>query len=92
MDDEGDLIGYQVLPHGTPVVTADGVELGTVVEVLDNEREHIFDGLVVKTPERRVFVDAPEVERIAERRVTLNIDAGAAATLEEHKDWRDALD
>ena len=87
-DDDGPAIGYQVLPRGTPVVTSDGVELGRVHRVLDNEREHIFDGIVVKTEGRRVFVDAPEVARIAERRVTLTIDAAAAASLPEHKGWR----
>jgi hypothetical protein len=46
-----------------------------VAKVLDNAREHIFDGLVVKTQEGRVFVDAPEVERIFERRVYLNVDS-----------------
>ena len=44
--------------------------------MLDNYREDIFDGLVIETPsgERR-FVDAPEVERTAERAVTLTITA-----------------
>jgi hypothetical protein len=85
VDDEGDQIGYQVLPRGTPVVTSDGVQLGTVHRVEDNEREHIFDGIVVKTDDGRVFVDAPEVARIAERRVTLTIDAAQAAQLPEHR-------
>lgn len=92
MDDEGHLIGYKVLPRGTPVVTSDGTALGTVAQVLDNDREHIFDGLVVKTSERRVFVDAPEVDRIAERRVTLTIDAAAAAGLEPYRGWRGGLE
>ena len=33
--------------RGTPVYSSDEVEVGKVVEVLDNYREHIFDGLVV---------------------------------------------
>ena len=89
MDDEGHAIAYNVLPKGTPVVTSDGVQLGTVAQVLDNAREHIFDGIVVRTPERRVFVDAPEVARIAERRVTLTITAAEAADLPEHaRGWK----
>ena len=42
----------------------------------DLAREHILDGIVVKTTsgERR-FVDAPEVARTAERAVTLTIVA-----------------
>ena len=78
MEDEGDPIGYLVLARGTPVVGSDGVEIGTVAEVRDNKREHIFDGLVVSTAGGPVFVDAPEVARIAERRVTLNVDSSYA--------------
>ena len=92
MEDDGQAIGYKVLPRGTPVVTADGVEIGTVAKVLDNEREHIFDGIVVRGSDRRVFVDAPEVVRITDRRVTLSIDAGAARELPEYKGWRGALE
>jgi hypothetical protein len=86
MDDEGHQIGYKVLPKGTPVVTADGTTLGTVAKVMDNAREHIFDGIVVKTPDGRIFVDAPEVDRIAERRVTLNVDA--SFEFERYRGWR----
>jgi hypothetical protein len=64
------------------VISSDGQEVGTVAEVLDNYREAIFDGLVIKTAsgERR-FVDAPEVARTAERAVTLNITAAQCADL-----------
>jgi hypothetical protein len=86
VEDEGHQIGYKVLPRGTPVVTSDGVTLGTVAKVMDNAREHIFDGIVVKTAKGRVFVDAPEVERIAERRVTLNVDA--TTEFEPYRGWR----
>lgn len=75
-DDPGDPTGYTVLAKGTPVVYADGTRLGTVDEVLDNAREHIFDGIVVHTDDGRVFVDAPEVARIYERRVELTVDSG----------------
>ena len=92
VEDPGHAIGYKVLKRGTPVVTTDGVELGTVAKVLDNAREHIFDGIVVKTKERKVFVDAPEVERIYERRVELNIDAAAAAELPPYKGLLGALE
>jgi hypothetical protein len=50
--------------------------------VLDNYREHIFDGLVIVTVSgERKFVDAPEVARTAERAVTLTITAAEAAEL-----------
>ena len=83
--DEGDQIGYKILARGVPVVTSDGQLLGTVDEVLDNAREHIFDGIVVATEQGRRFVDAPEVARIAERRVTLTITAEQAQSLPERE-------
>jgi hypothetical protein len=84
MSDEDDIaISYDVLRRGTPVVDSTGTQVGTVQEVLDNAREHIFDGIVVSTRNGRRFVDAPEVARITQRRVTLTIDAAAVAQLPE---------
>jgi hypothetical protein len=80
-DDDGVAISYKVLARGTPLLSSDGVELGTVDRVLDNAREQIFDGIVMRTAGGDRFVDAPEVARITERRVTLTIDADEAATL-----------
>lgn len=82
-DDDGHAISYKVLERGTPVVDRDGREVGTVREVLENKAEHIFDGLVLDTPSGQRFVDAPEVARIAERRVTLSLDPEGAAALPE---------
>ena len=79
--DDGHQIGYKLIPRGVPVVSSDGVEVGTVQKVLDNAREHIFDGIIIATPDGRRFVDAPEVGRITEKRVTLTIDAAAAKQL-----------
>jgi hypothetical protein len=92
MDDDGPQIGYKALPRGVPVHTSDGVKLGTVHRVQDNVREHIFDGIVVATPKGRRFVDAPEVARITERRVTLTIDAEEANQLPEHRGLRGGLE
>jgi hypothetical protein len=91
-EDEGPQIGYKVLPRGVPVHSSDGERLGTVHRVLDNAREHIFDGIIVSTPNGRRFVDAPEVARITTRRVTLTIDAEAAKALPEHRGMRGALE
>lgn len=80
-DDDEHSISYLALPRGVPVVSADGVEIGTVHRALDNAREHIFDGIVISTEKGCRFVDAPEVARITNRRVTLTIDAAEAAEL-----------
>jgi Uncharacterized protein conserved in bacteria (DUF2171) len=80
-DDDGVAISYKLLARGTPIYSSDGIELGTVDRVLDNEREQIFDGIVMRSAGGDRFVDAPEVARITERRVTLSIDAAEAAEL-----------
>jgi hypothetical protein len=71
--DEGNPISFRVLARGTPVWSSDDQEIGTVDGVLATDREDIFDGIVISTSAGRRFVDAPEVARIAERRVTLTI-------------------
>ena len=81
MTDDGPAISYKLLKRGTPIFAVDGTELGTTDRVLENEREHIFDGIVMRTGGGEVFVDAPEVGRITEASVTLTIDAAEAASL-----------
>jgi hypothetical protein len=73
--DDGPAISYLALRRGTRVRGSDGVEVGRVRRVQNNEREHIFDGIVVETRQGRRFVDAPEVAHIAEHLVTLAITA-----------------
>jgi hypothetical protein len=79
--DEGHPISFRLLARGTAVWTSDEHEIGTVDSVLATDREDIFDGIVIQTGDGRRFVDAPEVARIAERRVTLSITATEAAQL-----------
>jgi hypothetical protein len=76
--DEGNAISYKVLRRGTPVRSADGVQLGTVRRTQEAKRENIFDGIVIETAKGTRFVDAPEVARIAERVVTLTFPADEA--------------
>jgi hypothetical protein len=80
--DDGHAVHYTALARGTPVYSSEEEQVGTVVEVLDNYREKIFDGLVIELSggDRR-FVDAPEVARTAERGVTLTITAAECAQL-----------
>jgi hypothetical protein len=80
-DEDAPAISYKLLARGTPIHACDDALLGTVDRVLDNEREQIFDGIVMRTTNGDRFVDAPEVTRITERRVTLSIDATTAEDL-----------
>jgi hypothetical protein len=78
--DDGAALSYTALSTGIPVYGSDEVEVGTLAKVLDNAREHIFDGIEVRrTDGVRVFVDAPEVARTAERAVTLTIPSSEVA-------------
>lgn len=81
--DDGEAVHYMAVPPGSAVYAADGTQVGTVREMLDNRRENIFDGVVFRGSDGRLrFVDAPEVSRTAERGVTLAISAEEAAALE----------
>jgi hypothetical protein len=80
--DDGHAVHYTAVTRGTPIYSSDEVELGKVDEILDNYREHIFDGIVMETLGGELrFVDAPEVARTAERAVTLSITAEGATDL-----------
>jgi hypothetical protein len=82
MIDEGEAVHYTAVTRGTLVYSADGVEVGRVEAILDNYREHIFDGVVfADTSGKLRFADAPEVARTAERAVVLGIDAEQAQRL-----------
>jgi hypothetical protein len=82
MVDDGDAIHYSAVPRGTPVFDTDGQRIGTVDRVMDNYREHILDGFVIRMPGHGLrFVDAPEVGRTAERGVTLTITGAEAESL-----------
>ncbi len=82
MIDDGQAIHYSAVERGTPVYSADEVEVGKVDAVLDNYRERIFDGIVMEDQAGDLrFVDAPEVARTAERAVTLSLSAAEAAQL-----------
>ena len=76
--DDGHAISYQALRRGTVVRSSDGVELGKVRRVEEETRSHIFDGIVLDTPDGRRFLDAPEVAHIAERAVTTTFPAAEA--------------
>jgi hypothetical protein len=80
--EDGHAVHYSAVQRGVPVYGSDEQVVGKVVDVLDNYREHIMDGVVFETPDGvRRFVDAPEVARTAELGVTLTIPAAEAAVL-----------
>lgn len=82
MVDVGHAVHYTAVQPGAPVYSADGTEVGRVEAVLDNVREHIFDGVIFVDGDGQLrFVDAPEVERTGEHGVVLRIGAEDAQRL-----------
>jgi hypothetical protein len=80
--DDGQAVHYAAVRRGTPVYSSDGVEVGKVDTILDNYREHIFDGVIFEDRDGGLrFADAPEVARTADRGVTLAVTEAEAAAL-----------
>jgi hypothetical protein len=83
VEDVGDAISYLVLAPGTPVYAEGGVAVGKVERVLRDEAEDVFDGLVIRTPEGKRFVDRDQIGPIHERAVVLTLSPQACRTLPE---------
>jgi hypothetical protein len=81
--DEGTPIAYDALTRGTPVLTSDGQQVGTVDHVLTIPEEDLFDGIVVKTGHGIRFVDRDQIDSITDTRVVTLLDAAGAAQLPE---------
>ena len=81
MADLGKPSSYLALEAGAPVYACDGEEIGKVEQVLADEGEDIFDGLVVSGPDSPRYVEGEQVEEIFERGVLLKLDAAAAGEL-----------
>jgi hypothetical protein len=79
--DLGDPTSYLTLNEGTPVLSSDGQQVGTVTHVLADANADIFDGLVIDTQRGHRFADAPEVASLHEHGVTLTLDAAQVAKL-----------
>lgn len=74
-------IAYTALPKGTPVLTADGSEIGRVEHVLQDSTIDLFDGIAVKTAAGLRFVDANLVGRITTGAVHTSLTDDDAAAL-----------
>ena len=84
--DLGAPISYLVLTSHTEVFSSDHRSIGHVAHVLADEREDVFDGIVIargSIPRRHVFADADEIAEIFERGVVLRLDEAACGQLPE---------
>jgi uncharacterized protein YrrD len=65
-EDLGAPVAYLVLKDGTPVFDRSGAKVGTVEHVLADEREDVFHGLIVDTPQGHRFAAAEQVDGLFE--------------------------
>ena len=74
-EDLGAPQSYLVLSDGTPVWDRSGESVGTVEHVLSDDKEDIFHGLVLKTPDGHRFADSGQVDGIFEKGVIVAVPA-----------------
>ncbi len=74
-EDLGAPQSFLVLADGTPAYDRSGAEVGSVAHVLADDRDEIFQGLVLKTGEGHRFAAASRVDGIFERGVIIAVPA-----------------
>jgi hypothetical protein len=81
-------VSWRAVPGDVPVRGADGVDVGTLYDVMASSEEDIFHGLVVRLAEekRDVFVPVDNVTLLATSHVELNLTAAEVRGLPEHRD------
>jgi uncharacterized protein YrrD len=84
MSDGEHQIAWPALKEGTTIRSADGDELGKVIDVVADLQKDIFSGITFRSSllESRVFVPAEKIEQLTSEEVTLTITAAEAAELE----------
>ena len=93
--DLGNPASYLVLADGTPVLSSDGEQIGTVEHVLADADADVFDGVIIDTrigPGGHRFADADQVDAIYERGVVLRVDAAGADRLPQPSENPATLD
>lgn len=80
-------IAWTSLPRRTPVVSADGTEIGTTEQVLGDKNDDIFHGLAVRRSSDGTVVELPaaRIKRMTQGHVITDL-AGSEATM--LKRWR----
>jgi hypothetical protein len=80
---EGEPISYEALQVGTPMLTAQGNQFGTVGHVLQIPELDLFDGIVVETEQGVRFVDRDQIDSITTTAVHCSIREDEVSTLPE---------
>lgn len=79
--DKGNPIAYTGIAVGTPVVTGDLQQFGTVEHVLEVPAEDLFDGIAISTDDGLRFVDRDQVAEITDTCVVCALSLEQAKAL-----------
>jgi hypothetical protein len=79
--DDDPAVSYEGAVPGTPVLSCNGTEIGTLEHVLEVPELDPFDGIVIATDWGLRFIDANQVEVITVRHVRCRMDDAEAARL-----------
>jgi hypothetical protein len=79
-DDDESVISYQAARPGTPILSSDRNQIGTLEHVLEVPELDVFDGMVVATRHGLRFIDADQDRqfRLGEIRCTIGDEEAAA--------------
>jgi hypothetical protein len=80
-DNDEPVISYTAVTLGTPVLTSDGGEIGTLEHVLEVPDLDVFDGIVVATGDGLRFIDADQIEAITAAYIRTSLDQSGAKLL-----------
>jgi hypothetical protein len=76
-------VAWTAMPSHAPVIAADGTEIGTAEQVIADQSEDIFHGIVVKRADDGELVEVPavRVKKMTERHVVTDLAAQDVRTL-----------
>jgi hypothetical protein len=77
----GERSSWEALEPGTPVVSSDQQQIGTVKEVIAAVEQDIFEGVICNTAAGDRYVDEEQIDDIYDHAVVLKLDAAAARQL-----------
>jgi hypothetical protein len=77
----GERSSWEALEPGTPVVSSDRQQIGTVKEVIAAAEQDIFEGVICVTAGGERYIDEEIIGDIYDHAVELKIDAAAAGQL-----------
>jgi PRC-barrel domain len=85
--DERTPVSWLLIERGWKVFTTDGLEIGTVHDVVGDSGKDIFDGLTIASGlQRPRYVPAERVGTITQGRVDLELSSTEAERLEDYQE------